>query len=144
MRRLTKEMDQQLIHLLAADMPVAFHLRELDSNGIFFGNSRIGFGEISDGSSNTIMIGERLNTLGTISWVGVVSEVDEPFARIVAITDHAPNDPEMHFDDFRSAHTGGVNVTLADGSTHFVSNSVDETVYQAYGSRNGGEVGTLD
>lgn len=116
----------------------------LDGNGIFFANSRVRFGDIRDGSSNTIMIGERLNTLGPISWVGVVADVDEPFARIVAITDHAPNDPSMHFEDFRSGHIGGINVTLADGSTHFVANTIDESAYRAFGSRAGGEIATLE
>ena len=116
----------------------------LAGNGIFFANSRVRFGDIKDGTSNTIMIGERLNLLGPISWVGMVPEVDEPMARIVAITDHAPNDSHMHFEDFRGEHPGGINVTLADGSTHFVSDSIDEVLYQGLGSRNGGEVGGIE
>jgi prepilin-type N-terminal cleavage/methylation domain-containing protein len=115
----------------------------LRGNGVFFANSEVTFGEMTDGSSSTIMVGERLNRLGAISWVGMVPEVDEPFARIVAITDHSPNDHHMHFADFRSEHTGGVNVTLGDGSTHFVSDTIDEPVYQSLGSRNGGEVASI-
>ena len=109
-------------------------------NGIFFGNSRIGFRSISDGSSNTIMIGERRNDLGAVTWLGVIDGVDEPFARIVGAADHAPNDSGGGFEDFRSYHTGGVNMGFADGSTQFISDSVSETVFQALGSRNGGEV----
>ncbi|MEL7500121.1 MAG: DUF1559 domain-containing protein [Planctomycetota bacterium] len=115
----------------------------LDGNGVFYANSKIRFGQITDGSSNTIMIGERLNTIGPISWIGVVPDLEEPFARIVAITDHAPNDPDLHFEDFRSAHATGINVTLADGSTHFVADSIDEEVYIAYGTRAGGEVANI-
>jgi prepilin-type N-terminal cleavage/methylation domain-containing protein/prepilin-type processing-associated H-X9-DG protein len=39
-----------------------------------------------------------------------------------------------------SRHTGGVNVMLCDGSARFVDNEVSRLVWQAYGSRNGGEV----
>jgi prepilin-type N-terminal cleavage/methylation domain-containing protein/prepilin-type processing-associated H-X9-DG protein len=39
----------------------------------------------------------------------------------------------------RSQHTGGVNVCYADGSVHFVSNSVDFPTWQALGTRSGGE-----
>jgi prepilin-type N-terminal cleavage/methylation domain-containing protein/prepilin-type processing-associated H-X9-DG protein len=38
----------------------------------------------------------------------------------------------------RSAHPGGVNAAFVDGSVTFMSDSVDSTVYNAYGSRNGG------
>ena len=42
----------------------------------------------------------------------------------------------------RSRHTGGVNAALADGSVRFVSNSITPAVWQAVGSRAGGEVVT--
>ena len=40
----------------------------------------------------------------------------------------------------RSRHPGGVNVGLADGSVHFVNDTVDLQTWRALGSRNGGEV----
>jgi prepilin-type N-terminal cleavage/methylation domain-containing protein len=40
-----------------------------------------------------------------------------------------------------SYHTGGVNVCAADGSIRFVRDAVDFTMWQAYGTRNGGETG---
>jgi prepilin-type processing-associated H-X9-DG protein len=40
----------------------------------------------------------------------------------------------------RSRHTGGVNVTLCDGSVRFISNSIDLGSWQALASQNGGEV----
>jgi prepilin-type N-terminal cleavage/methylation domain-containing protein/prepilin-type processing-associated H-X9-DG protein len=43
-----------------------------------------------------------------------------------------------------SYHTGGVNVGLADGSVRFVRESVDFAVWQAVGSRSGGEVVSLN
>lgn len=38
-----------------------------------------------------------------------------------------------------SLHNGGVNVTMADASTHFVSDDVDRFVWNAIGSRDGDE-----
>lgn len=43
----------------------------------------------------------------------------------------------------RSYHTGGVNGVLADGAVRFVTNEVDGTVWQACGSRNGGEANAM-
>jgi prepilin-type processing-associated H-X9-DG protein len=39
-----------------------------------------------------------------------------------------------------SRHNGGVNLVFADGSTHFVSDSIDLVVWRALGSRDGEEV----
>ncbi len=38
-----------------------------------------------------------------------------------------------------SAHMGGVNLGLCDGSVRFVGRGVDVGVWRAVGSRNGGE-----
>jgi prepilin-type processing-associated H-X9-DG protein len=40
----------------------------------------------------------------------------------------------------RSAHPGGVNALLCDGSTRFVKDGVDVRIWQAVGTRNGKEV----
>jgi prepilin-type N-terminal cleavage/methylation domain-containing protein/prepilin-type processing-associated H-X9-DG protein len=42
----------------------------------------------------------------------------------------------------RSAHSGGVNVCLCDGSVQFIRDSIDLPTWQAMGSRAGGEVFT--
>ncbi|HEV8060533.1 MAG TPA: DUF1559 domain-containing protein [Gemmataceae bacterium] len=39
----------------------------------------------------------------------------------------------------RSYHTGGVNMSFADGSVHFIANDIDFATYQALGTRSGGE-----
>ena len=40
----------------------------------------------------------------------------------------------------RSYHSGGVNVTMVDGSTHFVTDSIDRDNWSAMATRDGGEV----
>jgi len=39
----------------------------------------------------------------------------------------------------RSRHFGGVNVSMCDGSVHFISNSITLSIWQALGTANGGE-----
>ena len=109
-------------------------------NGVFFGNSRIGFHDIRDGSSNTLMISERRSDFGAVTWTGVVEGVAEPFVRIVGTTDRTPNNSGEGLQDFRSFHNGGVNAGLADGSTRFISDDISEDIFQAIGTRSGGEV----
>ena len=45
-----------------------------------------------------------------------------------------------HVISARSYHTGGVGAVMADGAVKFVSNDIAPQVWQAAGSRNGGEV----
>jgi prepilin-type N-terminal cleavage/methylation domain-containing protein len=111
-----------------------------NGDGMFYGNSRIKFRDITDGLSNTLMIGERSSRLGGSLWQGNIAAAAEPHARILGVVDHGPNDPHGHFEDFSSYHTGGVNFMRADSSVSFMSENIDLRVYQAMGTRNGGEV----
>lgn len=43
---------------------------------------------------------------------------------------------------FRSVHTQGVHFVLGDGSTRLIRQSTPHAIYQAFGSRNGGEAST--
>jgi len=43
----------------------------------------------------------------------------------------------------RSQHTGGVNVSMADGSVRFVTDSIDLAIWRAAGTRSGGESAAL-
>jgi len=40
----------------------------------------------------------------------------------------------------RSAHSGGVQVTLADGSVRFISENIDQTIWTALATQGGGEI----
>ena len=44
---------------------------------------------------------------------------------------------------FRSQHPAGGNFAIADGSVRFVNTNVDDVLYKAASTRNGGEIGTL-
>ena len=100
-------------------------------DGMYYGNSRTKFRDVTDGLSNTIMVGERSSQLGGSIWHGNIPEAAESFSRIVGVADHAPNSPVGHFEDFRSYHTGGANFMRADGSVQWLPQTIDEVVYKA-------------
>jgi prepilin-type N-terminal cleavage/methylation domain-containing protein len=108
-------------------------------NGVFFHNSEALFASIADGLSNTLLVGERDARLGGSVWCGMISQANEPMARVVGITDHAPNTPTRHFDDFSSMHPGGVHFLLGDGSVRRYDDTIDETLYRALATRDGKE-----
>jgi prepilin-type N-terminal cleavage/methylation domain-containing protein len=112
-------------------------------DGVFYHNSRVKIRDITDGTSNTFFVGERLTNepLGWYStWVGRVAEGEEAFQRVLGSFDHVPNSPAAHFDDFSSHHEGGTQFVLSDGHVRFVSENINEHVYRAVGTIMGGEV----
>ncbi len=112
-------------------------------NGAFYHNSRVSFRDITDGSSNTFLIGERRTDASqgwNSTWIGSVPEGEESFARILGAVDHTPNHPDTHLDDFSSHHVGGTQFLLGDGQVRFIGENIDVNAYQALGTINQGEV----
>ncbi len=128
------------------------------NNGIFFSISSIRFRDITDGTSNTIFTGEiaseirgwaRGSCSGCTNCPGAGGS--QGFARSVlrwtaaSTTNCAAagfNRPsaccETAF-QFSSPHIGGSHFSLADGSTKFVNENIDSSLFQALISRAGGE-----
>ncbi len=109
-------------------------------DGIFFGNSRMRIADIRDGTSNTLMVGERSSRLGGTIWHGVIHEANEAEARIIGVADHGPNDPIGHFEDFSSYHRGVTGFVMGDGSVRHLADNIDIVVFKAMATRQGGEV----
>jgi prepilin-type N-terminal cleavage/methylation domain-containing protein len=134
---------------------------ELDGAIVYTDSSpgRTKFRDFTDGTSNTLMIGETAYNLpdylfrsGNCAGESRYSFTywANPFPGSTACTteyDFNPRDIEGDgiFDpnwtrSFRSDHEGGVQFTLADGSVHFISENIDAGVLDALATRAGGEV----
>lgn len=112
--------------------------------GTFFHNSRLTFASISDGLSNTLVVGERGSKLGSSVWAGVIPGANGAMARIVGSADHTPNHAHHHFDDFSSFHPQGVHFLVGDGSVQRINDQIDIAVYHALVTRAGGEAVSLE
>ncbi len=133
-----------LFHVARSNFVGVFGTEEVHDNpsngdGVFYHNSNLRFRDLSDGLSKTIVVGERSSKLGGSVWVGVVHDAEANMERIVGSTDHAPNSPEGHFDDFSSHHPTGAHFLLGDGAVMLLTDDVDLEVYRAFATRNGGE-----
>jgi prepilin-type N-terminal cleavage/methylation domain-containing protein/prepilin-type processing-associated H-X9-DG protein len=114
----------------------------------FMGDGRtLRIADITDGTSNTLMLGEALvartddniwcHALDAIATCAIDLNARRPDG-----TDYDPEDwPNTY--GFSSAHTGGAQFALADGSVRFLSNNIPQDVYRALATRAGGEVASL-
>ncbi len=111
-------------------------------SGIFYHNSSVRMRDLTDGTSSTLMTGERktkANLDWFTSWPGMIAEGEEAFQRVCGSADHVPNHPATHFDDFSSHHVGGAQFCLGDGSVRFISENIDGRVYRSLATIQGGE-----
>ncbi|HEY2786677.1 MAG TPA: DUF1559 domain-containing protein [Fimbriiglobus sp.] len=137
------------------------------ADGMLYSNQK-GFRieEVSDGSSNTIFMGERhcwdpvydsdpniddkLHYWGWAYYASnngdVLNGTSVPINfRLPANFASLPLAQEVLMVNqrrmtFGSGHSGGANFLLTDGSVHFVRDSIAPVTFQALGTRNGGEV----
>ena len=111
-----------------------------DDHGIFFRNSEVQFRDISDGTTQTILIGEHLGDADELGWV---SGTRATLRNTGAFQDAPPwdrqggNDPRKALDvgGFSSYHQGGANFGFADGSVMFLTHSIDTQLYSQLGHR---------
>jgi prepilin-type N-terminal cleavage/methylation domain-containing protein/prepilin-type processing-associated H-X9-DG protein len=139
-------------------------------NGVLYVNSSVQMNKIGDGTSNTLVVGERppSNDLyygwlwagsGDMPYFGTTDVV----LGVREVTNGAPNGPRdffrpgqlndptnIHRYHFWSLHPNGGNFAFADGGVRYITYSAGTsnvaggmTLMEALASRNGGEVGSL-
>jgi prepilin-type N-terminal cleavage/methylation domain-containing protein/prepilin-type processing-associated H-X9-DG protein len=130
------------------------------SEGVFYRNSQVRLAEITDGTSTTVLIGDRSWNQAQGVWAGAVNGGvlhagwRNPWPQATAPAYNFPlahnnwinvrTDPDGGLDDFTSNHPGGVNLLFADGAVHFLADltapGLAHEAFMALGTRAGGEV----
>ncbi len=104
-------------------------------------DSNISISEITDGTSHTILLAEAPEGINAL-WIGVRNLFDQS----KPINTPATFVPQFVFYDYgqeiSSYHSSGAIVLLADGSAHFLRETLDDKTLAALCSRAGGEVVT--
>jgi prepilin-type N-terminal cleavage/methylation domain-containing protein/prepilin-type processing-associated H-X9-DG protein len=150
----------------ATSVPLVPGTQSVHSNwsnsGVIYPTSQTRFTEISDGTSNTLLIGETSSAIGRSmpppscsGWCGI-----QPWTwgyyyysdtagwlmidhKIVAWPIGYTGKFLVNETPFTSNHSGGVNVLFCDGSVHFLTKDTPLTLLQALATRANGEVVAL-
>jgi prepilin-type N-terminal cleavage/methylation domain-containing protein len=121
-------------------------------NGLFGRNTSVRPVElnmITDGQSNTFMVGENIISQ---DYHSAAFFSDGDFATcgiplnyfVLGVTpEQTKNDFWREGRGFKSLHPGGATFVMADGSTHFVSESIDGRIYRGLATRGGDETVSL-
>lgn len=99
--------------------------------------------QIPDGTSNTFLVGEDIPSADAhCSW----PYANGSLGTCAIPPNHMPAPgadiyggwPDLY--SFRSRHSGGLQFAFADGSVHFIAESIDLPTYRALATKSGGEV----
>jgi prepilin-type processing-associated H-X9-DG protein/prepilin-type N-terminal cleavage/methylation domain-containing protein len=123
----------------------------VDGDGIFYRNSKVTFQDITDGTAQTLLVGERSVRLGPATWAGAVTganvyapqtgpQVEDGSGMVLGQANHPPRSPACEVNEFAGPHGAGANFAFADGHVAFIPATIDQKVYHALASRADGEV----
>jgi len=127
----------------------------IPAEGVMYPLSKTGFRDITDGTSNTIMIAESREERASVWIDGTTATVAARYMVPVPPT-FAGNTTSINYRPYfqggifpnsigqeygpSSRHVGGAHHLLCDGSVRFISENIDVVLYDSLTTRNGGEV----
>jgi prepilin-type N-terminal cleavage/methylation domain-containing protein/prepilin-type processing-associated H-X9-DG protein len=112
-----------------------FDVDVTNNNGMLYMNSKVNFSNVTDGTSNTFIVGERQFKCGSGIWAGTRNStgsgprgndyVQSRGSKILNGWAAGNTGNESCTEGFSSPHPGGAQFGLADGSVTFISETIN-------------------
>jgi prepilin-type N-terminal cleavage/methylation domain-containing protein len=118
---------------------------DADNNGLLFLNSEVRFSDILDGSSQTILLGEAVANSQSLGWASGTRATLRNTSSIEGAEDSRgnaipPESGSLTVGGFNSYHVNGAHFAFGDGSTRFLSGSINPELFRQFGNRADGEL----
>ncbi len=159
--KLTKSKDENNIEIYQTNYAACYNSVDapidVANTGVMFLNSSISYDQITDGSSNTIFIGEQLFDDSDLGWMSGTraslrntSSINASYpetgggndshVQSAAEENTQPVDPLLKVGGFGSYHLGGANFGFGDGRVIFLSENTDTSLFEQLGNRADGKL----
>jgi prepilin-type N-terminal cleavage/methylation domain-containing protein/prepilin-type processing-associated H-X9-DG protein len=137
---------------------------DVGNMGVFFLNSHIRYDDVTDGTANTVFVGEKLRDNTELGWMSgtrstlrnlghVVNSMTAGVGGALAAEDDEEDDAErakpvaagdpaavLIVGGYGSKHPGGTNVAFGDGSVRFLKTTISPKILRLLGNRADGEL----
>ena len=122
---------------------------DVDNNGVLFLNSRIRNEDIGDGTSLTLLVGERRGEADDLGWASGTratlrnAGTTPNSISIMPGPNPIPPGPPMTplmVGGFSSSHMGGAQFGMCDGSVRFISSNINPTLFANLANRDDGKM----